>query len=231
MSRSASARARRPSNPNLPIYLLLAGMVALILVALLILPGLSSSGGLIVPTPLARPDSTDNSFGDPRAPVQVAEFSDFQCPFCRRFTEEVEPRLVEEYVQSGKVYFTYRQFPILGEASVRAAEASLCAREQGAFWPYHDILFANQDETNPQSFSDERLADFAEAIGIDGGDLSGCLDERRYAAEVQADAQAAFTAGMNSTPNFLINGLNLTGLLPYSEFARAIDDALGGVAP
>lgn len=231
MNRSPSTRARRPSNPNLPIYLLIAGMVALILVALLVLPGLNSGGDLIVPTPMARPDSADNSVGDLQAPVHVEEFSDFQCPFCRRFTEEVEPSLVEEYVVAGKVYFTYRQFPILGTASVRAAEASLCAREQGAFWPYHDVLFTNQDETNPQSFSEERLADFAEAVGIDGGQLSRCLDERRYAAEVQADAQAAFAAGMNSTPNFLINGLKLTGLLPYSEFARAIEDSLGEIVP
>lgn len=227
MSPSASARARRPSNPNLPIYLLLAGMVALILVALLILPGLSSGADLIVPTPLARPAAADNSMGDPQAPVQVVEFSDFQCPYCRRFTQEVEPQLAAEYVGTGKVYFTYRQFPILGTASVRAAEASLCAREQGAFWPYHDVLFANQDETNPQSFSEERLASFAEAVGMDKRDFSRCLAERRYAAEVQADAQTAFGAGMNSTPNFLINGLKITGLLPYSEFAQVIEEALG----
>ncbi|MGH2627632.1 MAG: DsbA family protein, partial [Anaerolineales bacterium] len=103
-------------------------MVALILVALLILPGLSSSGDLIVPTPLARPATTDTSMGDPQARVHIEEFSDFQCPYCRRFTEEVEPKLIAEYVDSGKVYFTYRHFPILGTASIRAAEASLCAR-------------------------------------------------------------------------------------------------------
>ena len=231
MSRSASSRPRRSSNPNLPIYILLVGMVALIVVVLLILPGLSSGGGVVIPTPLPRPSSPDNSLGDPGAPVRVDEFADFQCPFCRRFFQEVEPRFVPEYIETGKVFFLYRQFPVLGAASVRAGEASLCARDLGAFWPYHDVLFLNQDETDPQAFSDARLLEFAQGVGLDSGEFSTCVDERRFAGEVQADAQAALSAGLNATPSFLINGQSLSGLLPYADFAQILDEALAGATP
>lgn len=231
MSRSTFSRPRRSSNPNLPIYILLVGMVALIVVVLLILPGMSSGGGVVIPTPLPRPASNDSTLGDPAAPVRIEEFADFQCPFCRRFFEEIEPRLVPEYIEPGKVFFVFRQFPILGASSVRAAEASLCAREQGPFWAYHDVLFLNQDETNPQSFSDSRLLEFARGVGLDSGAFSTCIDQRRFAGEVQSDAQAAISSGMNSTPSFVINGRSLVGLVPYAEFAVAIDDALSGGTP
>jgi protein-disulfide isomerase len=231
MSRGSFARSRRPANPNLPIYILLVGMAALIVAVLLILPGLSSGGGTIIPTPLPRPASNDSTLGDPAAPVRVEEFSDFQCPYCRRFFQEVEPQLIPAYVESGKVYFVYRHFPILGAPSARAGEASLCAREQGLFWPYHDVLFLNQDETNPQSFSQARLLEFAKGIGADSSEFSTCVDDRRYAGEVQADAQAALSAGMNSTPSFMINGRSLVGLVSYEEFSRIIDEALSSTAP
>ncbi|MEX0788462.1 MAG: DsbA family protein [Anaerolineales bacterium] len=226
MSRSAFARSRRPSNPNLPIYILLVGMVALIVVVLLILPGLSSGPGVVIPTPLPRPASIDNTLGDPSAPVRVEEFADFQCPFCRRFVEEIEPRLILEYVEPGVVFFVYRQFPVLGAPSVRAAEASLCARDQGAFWAYHDVLYLNQDETNPQAFSDSRLLEFANGISLDSGAFSTCVDQRRFAGEVQADAQAALSAGLNATPSFIINGRSLVGLVSYGEFAQLLEEAL-----
>lgn len=233
MSRSAFPRTRRAANPNLPIYILLVGMVALIVVVLLILPGLSSGGGegVVIPTPLPRPASVDNTLGDPSARLRVDEFADFQCPFCRRFTQEVSPQLIPEYIETGKIFFVYRQFPVLGAASVRAAEASLCAREQGAFWHYHDVLFSNQDETNPQAFSDARLLEFAEGVGLDSGEFSSCVEARRYAGEVQADAQTGLSAGLNSTPSFLIAGRSLAGLVPYEDFAQILEEALAGAAP
>jgi protein-disulfide isomerase len=99
------------------------------------------------------------------------------------------------------------------------------------FWPYHDVLFANQNEADPQAFSEARLVEFGRAVGLDAGEFSNCLSERRYAAEVQGDSQAGFAAGMNSTPSFLINGGKLVGLVSSEEFAEIVEGALAASTP
>jgi protein-disulfide isomerase len=220
------SKGRRAAQSDLPIYLILVGMGALVVVALLVLPGLQSGGEVVVPTPVARPPSADNSLGDPAAPVHMDEFSDFQCPFCARFTWEVEEQLVSEYVSTGSVYFRYRHFVVIGPPSELAAEASLCAMEQGAFWPYHDILFANQDETNPESFSFPRLLRFAQELGLEESPFRECLDAGRFETVVQQDKAAGLALGVDRTPSFSVNGVVLVGLQPYEVFAEAIERAL-----
>ncbi len=212
--------------------LVLVGGAAVFIATVLILSGPRAPTGsaVTVPTPFPRPRAEGVAMGDPNAPVVMEEFSDFQCPVCRRFSDEIEPQLVEDYVATGKVYFVYRQFPVLGANSIRAAEASLCAAEQGQFWPYHDILFANQNELDPSAFSTSRLATFAQHAGLDVTEFQACMDDNRTQTAMQADLAAARDAGFDATPSFLINGTPLVGLAPYPDYQAAIEAALGDAA-
>jgi protein-disulfide isomerase len=224
--RKVSPRKNSSSKKQkFPLALILTASAAVIVALLLILPGLSSSG-VNLPEPLTYSNPVGKSLGDPNAPVLVEEFSDFQCSFCRRFHDDTLPQILEAYVDTGKVNFVYRHFPILGPGSTRAAIASACAQEAGLFWEYHDILFANQNESNPEAFSFGRLEDFAEALGMSGSDFRSCLLSTEFNAAIEAEYEAAQAAGASSTPSFLINGVLLSGAQPFEVFQEAIESAL-----
>lgn len=162
----------------------------------------------------------DPALGPADAPVTMIEFSDFTCPYCRKFHEETFPALWEAYPD--QLRFVYRDDPILSAESDAAAEAAQCAHEQGAFWEYHDALFRAQLGLGKDSY----IA-YAQILDLDMDRFSACVEDRRYQAEVEADARDAAGWGVNGTPTFFINGLRLVGAQPYSEFARLIDAELG----
>ena len=157
--------------------------------------------------------------GPANAPIELVEFSDFQCPFCYRSFPTVK-QVMETY--SGKVRFVYRNYPLPNHPNARpAAEAAQCANEQGQFWPYHDRLFANQSK-----LSDSDLKASAAALGLDAGRFNACLDSHKYQARVEADTKAGNEAGVNGTPAFFINGRLLSGAQPFDEFKKIIDEEL-----
>jgi hypothetical protein len=123
----------------------------------------------IIPSP--RPMENGKTLGNPKAPVIVEVYEDFQCPSCALYSRETESKIVEEYVLTGKVYYIFHHFPLLddgyGKESDKSANASMCALEQGRFWEYHDYLFENQNGENKGAFSDERLVAFAEILSLD----------------------------------------------------------------
>lgn len=167
--------------------------------------------------------------GDPGAPVEVIEFSDFQCPFCERFFQAVEPQIINEYVKTGKVKFVYRNFAFLGAESVRAAEAAECAADQGKFWEYHDYLFNQQSGENQGAFADAKLKQFARAVGLDGALFDSCLDGGKHKNEVERDLEDGRNAGVTGTPATFVNGKMISGVSstrPYDPFKQAIDEAL-----
>jgi protein-disulfide isomerase len=136
----------------------------------------------------------------------------------------VKPQLVSEYVESGIVRFEYRDYPFRSPESVRAAEAAACASDQGAYWRYHDTLFLNQSA--PNGFSDARLKQVAETLGLDTGAFNSCLDsgEKRKAVEQSiADAQAQ---GIDSTPTLFINGSEIAEWYDFNAVKQAIDAEL-----
>ena len=165
--------------------------------------------------------------GDPSAPVTLIEFSDFQCPFCGRFSTETLPQLMEDYVAGGEVRVGFQHFAFLGQESFRAAEAAECAAEQDAFWEYHDWLFANQAGENQGAFADDKLEQFAAALSLNTTDFNACLESGRYTSLVAAETQAAQQLGVRSTPTFLLNGQPVVGAQPFEVFAQYIDSALG----
>jgi len=159
------------------------------------------------------------ALGPASAPIELVEFSDFQCPFCYRAHPTVQ-QVLNTY--GSKIRFVYRHFPLPNHPNARpAAEASQCANEQGKFWPYHDQLFANQSK-----LGDDDLRAAAASLGMDAGKFNACFDSHKYKARVDADAQAGAEAGVNGTPAFFINGRMLSGAQPFDEFKKVIDEEL-----
>jgi protein-disulfide isomerase len=158
------------------------------------------------------------TLGKAGAPITLVEFSDFQCPFCRQFY----PNLHEVAKNYGdKVQIVYRQFPIpsLHPFAIKAAEASLCARDQGKFWELHDMMFKEQETI---AVSD--LKQKAVRLGMNADQFNKCLDTGKYTEEVQNDMKEGSRAGITGTPAVFVNGIEIPGgAVPYSKIAAAID--------
>ena len=113
-----------------------------------------------------------NTLGDPNATVTIIVYSDFQCPYCERYWRETEPQIIENYVNTGKVYYIYRSMgAFIGPESQASAEAAYCAGDQGQFWKYHDLLFENQTGENQGAFSKKKLLGFAEIPWVGYGSV------------------------------------------------------------
>ena len=204
-------------------------------------------GAINIPTPLAYSRVDFNNMGDPNAPVKLVEYSDYQCPFCERFHSETEEQILREYVDTGKVYFTTRSFgnwvsqSSNNTESQDAAEAAYCAGDQGKYWEYHDILFANQNGENIGDFARRRLDAFAETLGLDAAQFKACMDSGKYTDRVTQDGvdglaaiQASPTYDPNQgygTPTFFVNDFMIQGAQPYDVFKQAIEAALAASVP
>src|SRR5262245_3872214 len=157
--------------------------------------------------------------GPANAPIELVEFSDFQCPFCQR----ADPTVRQVMAAYGdKIRLVYRHYPLPNHPNARpAAEASACAGEQGKFWAYHDRLFGNQPR-----LENADLKQHAVEIGLDAAKFNACLDGRTTKGRVDEDIRAAEEAGVNGTPAFFINGRSLSGAQPFEAFKRIIDEEL-----
>jgi protein-disulfide isomerase len=171
--------------------------------------------------------------GSKAAPVTLIEFSDYQCPFCRKFFETTLPALKTEYIDTGKVRYVFRDFPIdRGHPQARkAAEASHCAGEQGKHWEMHELLFHNQ-----KALQVEHLKAYARPLSLDASAFDACLEQGNYAAEVQKDVEEGTAAGVQGTPGFFlgktqpddtIQGITIRGAQPITAFRQAIERLLG----
>jgi protein-disulfide isomerase len=189
-------------------------------------PSAGVGGEVIVPTLIDAPSAQGTSMGDPNAPVKVEEFSDYQCPYCRHFQEDTLPQLAANEIADGKVYFVYHPFSFIGQESRDAANAALCAGDQGKFWPFSETLFANQTGENVGAFSQSRLQAFGEALNLDMTAFNACVSGSQHQNEVNQEYAQGVAAGVQSTPSFLINGRLVTGALPYDQFQAQIQLAL-----
>ncbi|MBI5842410.1 MAG: DsbA family protein [Chloroflexi bacterium] len=217
------------------------GLVAVgaILVAFFfIYPNFKPVGAVVTPEAIVRPEAQGNGLGDPNAPIKIEEYSDFQCPYCRRFFEQTESQLVDAYVATGQVYFVYNSFgEFIGPESRASAEAAYCAGDQGKFWEMHDIIFVNQNGENIGDYTDRRLSAFAESVGLDMGAYNSCVSGGKYSDEVNQDFNDGRAAGIKATPSFVmtytVNGETKTVLIegaqPFSEFQSKIDAALAEI--
>jgi protein-disulfide isomerase len=200
-------------------------------------------------TPTAQPtprtveiDVGDNPAKGPAdAKVTIVEFSDFQGPHCGSFAQQTLPQILANY--GDKIRFVFMNSPLTSNAyAEKAGEAGECANEQGTFWPYHDLLFQNQQALTALLSPDpaaglakvvDSLKGYAAQLGLDTAKFNDCLDSGKMTSAVQADQQvgrkAAQDAGLTSNfvvPAFFINGNYLGGAKPYDVFKQMIDAAL-----
>jgi len=171
--------------------------------------------------------------GDRNARVALIEFSDYQCPFCGKYTKEVMPQLQDEYVKTGKVKYVFQDMPLeFHKNAFKAAEAAHCAGDQGKFWEMHDLLFQNQTALDP-----EQLPAHAKSLGLSESAFSQCLESGKFAAQIRQDIAQAGTVGITGTPTFFIGLVQpgdgrvkvmkkLVGAKPYAEFKSAFDSLL-----
>ncbi len=167
------------------------------------------------------------------ARLVIVEFSDYQCPFCARHVRETMPQIERTYVQTGKVKYVFRDFPLeaIHPQAFRAAEAARCAGDQGKFWEMHDRLFAH-----PNALEEKDLIAHAEALGLDAKRFRQCLERRRFAERVRRDLWEGQRAGVRGTPSFLVGFAEsrgkvrvvrvLRGAQPYEAFRETIEELL-----
>ena len=185
-----------------------------------------------MPTPTPMPPeeiSTSGApvLGDADAPVLMIEYSDYQCPYCARYIEETYPQIKANYIDTGKVQYVFKDFPLsFHEQAQAAAEAAHCAGAQGDYWGMHDLLFANQSDWSNSSAPDA-FRRYAEQLGLDVEAFDACLESGEFAALVQENLQEGLSVGVSGTPGFFVGSQFVSGAQPYSVFEEAIEAALG----
>ena len=172
------------------------------------------------------PTDDDPSIGPASAPITIIEFSDYQCPYCTKWQEEVLPLIQKAYPD--QVRLVYRDFPLTGihPEAFPAAEAANCAGEQDAYWAYHDKLFGEQYGLGAEAYQK-----YATDLGLDLKKFNDCISSQRYQGEINGDLNFATSLGVRSTPTFFINGIALVGAQPFEVFKELIDKELAGEIP
>jgi len=175
---------------------------------------------------LLRPPKVEVSYdparvrGDAKATVTIVEFSDFQCPYCKKVQATLKDLLAK---YNGRVRLAFRDFPMraLHPQAQIAAEAARCAEEQGKFWEYHDALFADQSKLDEAG-----LAQTAQSLGLDQKSFQSCLKVGKFKPQIEQDLQEGAKVGVAGTPGFFIDGIFVNGAQPEAEFEKIINTEL-----
>ena len=174
----------------------------------------------------AQADKTAaRSKGRPDAPVTIYGMSDFQCPYCRDFAVTTMPALEREYIKTGKVRFTFVNYPLTSvhRHAVVAAEVAMCAARQGKFWPVHDRLFRRQEQWAERQDAAAYLLALADSAGVNHGQLAACVTSHVTRPVIDAEAAASQRSGARSTPTFYIEGGLIDGAAPLEAFREILD--------
>src|SRR5512141_529625 len=165
------------------------------------------------------------SIGPKDAPITLVEFSDYQCPFCRRWHAEVYQPLLAAY--PGKIRLVYRNLPLtsIHPDALGAAEAAMCAGEQDAYWPYHEKLFSSE------TLGEQTYIQYAQQLSLNVDQFKTCIDDHKYQKAIEADSDFAVNLGVRSTPTLFVNGLAIVGAQPLDVFKQVIDKELAGEIP
>ena len=180
----------------------------------------------------------DPVLGDKNAPVTLVDFSDYECPFCKRHFDQVYSELKKDYIDTGKVKMVYRDLPLSfhDPMATKEAIAANCARDQGgdtSYFKYHDEIF-KRTKSNGNGLTIDNLYTIASDLGLNSGNFKSCLDSDKYKDEVQKDLADATKYGASGTPTFFIgkstgqeiDGTKLVGAQPYAAFKTIIDNLL-----
>lgn len=213
-----------------------AGIIILVIVVIFLVHG---QGTTRTPAPEILPQETQNSsqtvsldaiasnlspvLGSENAPITMIEFGDYQCFYCNHFFHNTEPDIVKNYIDTGKVKMYFKDFTIIGQDSVTAANAAHCAQEQGKFWEYHDTLYNNWAGENTGWASTTNLEQFAKQIGLNQDQFDQCMAQTRYIPIIRNSVSDANNLGLTGTPDFFIIGpgnsvTKVVGAQPYQVF-------------
>ncbi len=206
---------------------------AALLVVAFIWPQFTTIDDLVIPETKTLPNPDGLSLGDPNAPAVIEVFEDFQCPACQFFTESIEPLILQYLVEAGKARLVFRHYPFIdgvgagnGGESDQAANAAMCANEQGKFWDMQTVIYANWNGENLGNLSNRRLQAMAEAINLDMNAFNSCFRDNKYRDAIQADFDRAEELGVSGTPSVFVNG-NPVGepgkVASFQEIAVAVD--------
>jgi len=212
-------------------FYVVLGVVAVVLGASLFVV-LRQSGGAAAAAASAPPVAvTDDGFrgytlGSGDAVVEVTEYSDFECPFCANFATVQMPTIKEQLINTGKVRWRYRDFPLPSHQYSRyAAHAAQCAGEQGKFWDMHDQLFSHHQWAQTGKDPSSLFRDFAKTIGLDVQRYDQCMTAGRFAARIEFSRQEGDKLLVNGTPTFFVNG-KIYSARANSDAFKAIADSI-----
>lgn len=168
------------------------------------------------------------ALGSPDAPVEIIEYTDFQCPFCQRHFLQTFPQIQAQYIDTGMVRYVFKDLPLttIHPQAFLASEAARCAADQEAYLDMHHLLFTNQNEWSGSGAAATIFADYASQLGLDSDTFSACLTNHVHETAVQADMDEAIGYGISGTPAFFINGNFVNGAQPFSVFSQIIDKML-----
>ena len=186
----------------------------------------------VPPPPPSITLDDDEVMGRPEAKVALVEFSDFQCPYCRRFHNQTFPKLKESYIDSGKIRYIFRDFPLeqLHPQAIKASIAANCAGQQGKYWDMHHALYTNQNRIGPDLFTE-----LAQSLELDLLAFETCLEDPAQKEEVEKDLAYGKSLGVRGTPHYFIGRIEgdklvdvkrVSGAQSYQAFANVIDSLL-----
>ncbi len=169
------------------------------------------------------PIGTAPIWGPQAAPITIIEFSDYECPYCRKWTSEIWPQIEQAYPD--QIRLVYKDFPLsqMHPNASPAASAARCADDQGKYWLFHDQLFASS------SLSAQIFNRIATSIGLNLTQWKDCINSDKYKADIEADYSYGAQLGITGTPTFFINGLPMVGAQPFSAFKQVIDKELASL--
>jgi protein-disulfide isomerase len=225
-STTSSAATKSSGLSRNAIILIVVGVIAAFGLVLVV-QQLSLASSTSTATASAPAGDTGSVAGPADAKVVVMDFSDFQCPHCKTWAESVEPQLRAEYVDTGKVQLDYKHFLVISKESEYAANAAECAAEQGLFWPYHDLLFAQQGLQGRDTVSPSNLKRLGTQIGgLDTAQFNACVDSNKYQELIYRDVQEGNDLGVTGTPSIFVNGTKVDASQDYNAVKAAIEAAL-----
>ncbi|MEO8200400.1 MAG: thioredoxin domain-containing protein [Gemmatimonadota bacterium] len=163
--------------------------------------------------------------GSDSAPVEITEYADFQCPGCERFETMQFPVVKRQLIETGRLRWRYRDFPLdqIHSHTRVAAHSAACADEQGKYWDQHSLIYAGQGEWSSSSNAGKFFRQYAEQAGLDLGRYDDCMKSARYAGRIQASHDEALKVGIGVTPTLLVGGLLYPGGLPSDAIKRLVD--------
>lgn len=226
-------RARQARNQRIIVIGFIA-IIVIVIAAIMIVPPLFSNANLTQITPGNYQKADGVKLGDPNAKVTIEVFEDFKCSACQSYSQNVEPQVIKELVDTGKAYYIFHNFPFLDDSypdtmkeSDLAANASMCAAEQNRFWDFKTMLFANLNFISGE-FTESLMKAIAKDLGLDSGKFSTCLKNNAYQSDINASIQKGTDLEITGTPSIFVNSTQIApGYVPsLDQIKQAVDAAL-----